>query len=393
MSSVFDDLIDQETIIATLKDAVAASKDSSNNSQEMTHSWLFTGPPGSGRSNAAIAFAAALLCEKGGCALCINCTSVIDGSHADIELIRTEGLSIKVDEVRELITRTSWSPSVGNYRVVVIEDADRLTESAANALLKVIEEPGARTVWLLCAPTLTDVIPTIRSRCRHLTLRTPSVKAVAKLLIERDEIDPELAEFAANAAQGHVGRAKYLATNKEARKNREKILNIPSTVTDLASAFEAANTLLEMAKEQAKIESEIRNEGELRKLKESYGTTGSRLATGGSKAVKDLEKELKARNNRLVRDFLEISLLEYASFYRNILLIKFGSTNIFKNFNSNELAEQTAQNLSKAEVINAMICIIDCFNSFASNQSVNMNLENMFLVFAHDKLNQSLIAS
>ena len=310
MSSVFDDLIDQEAVIATLKDAAAASKDSSNNSQEMTHSWLFTGPPGSGRSNAAIAFAAALLCERGGCATCINCTSVIDGSHADIELIQTEGLSIKVDEVRELITRTSWSPSVGSYRVVMIEDADRLTESAANALLKVIEEPGARTVWLLCAPTLTDVIPTIRSRCRHLTLRTPSVSAVAKLLIERDEIDTKMAEFAASAAQGHIGRAKYLATNEEARKTREKILNIPSTLTDLASAFEAVNTLLELAKEQAKIESENRDEVELMKLKESYGTTGSRLATGGSKAVKELEKEQKARTSRLQKDFIDHALLE-----------------------------------------------------------------------------------
>ena len=310
MSSVFDDLIDQEAVIATLKDAVAASRDSSNNSQEMTHSWLFTGPPGSGRSNAAVAFAAALLCEQGGCATCINCTSVADGSHADIELIRTEGLSIKVDEVRELITRTSWSPSVGNYRVVVIEDADRLTESAANALLKVIEEPGARTVWLLCAPTLTDVIPTIRSRCRHLTLRTPSISAVAKLLIERDGIDPMMADFAASAAQGHIGRAKYLATNKEARETREKMLHIPSTVTNLASAFEAANTLLGLAKEQALTESEIRDEEELNKLKESYGVTGSKLATGGSKAVKELEKEQKTRNTRLVRDFLDSSLLE-----------------------------------------------------------------------------------
>ena len=263
MSSVFDDLIDQEAVIATLKDAVAASKDSTNNTQGMTHSWLFTGPPGSGRSNAAIAFAAALLCEKSGCGVCTNCLTVKDGSHSDIELIRTEGLSIKVDEVRELITRTSWSPSVGSYRVVVIEDADRLTESAANALLKVIEEPGARTVWLLCAPTLTDVLPTIRSRCRHLTLRTPSVKAVAKLLIERDGIDPELADFASSATQGHVGRAKYLATNEEARKAREKILSLPSTVTDLASAIEAASNLLELAKAQAVSESKIRDEDEL----------------------------------------------------------------------------------------------------------------------------------
>jgi DNA polymerase III subunit delta' len=243
MSSVFDDLIDQDAVIATLKGAVAASKDNSNNSQEMTHSWLFTGPPGSGRSNAAIAFAAALLCEEGGCATCINCTSVVDGSHADIELIRTEGLSIKVDEVRELITRTSWSPSVGNYRIVVIEDADRLTESAANALLKVIEEPGARTVWLLCAPTLTDIIPTIRSRCRHLTLRTPSVKSVAKLLIERDGIDPELADFAASAAQGHVGRAKYLATIEEARKIRDIFRETSLRPSSLNEAYQIANHL------------------------------------------------------------------------------------------------------------------------------------------------------
>ena len=243
MSSVFDNLIDQEVVIKTLSEAITASKDSSNISQNMTHSWLFTGPPGSGRSNTAIAFAAGLLCEKGGCSTCINCTSVIDGSHADIELMRTEGLSIKVDEVRELITRTSWSPSVGNYRVVVIEDADRLTEPAANALLKVIEEPGARTVWLLCAPTLTDVIPTVRSRCRHLTLRTPSIKAVTQLLIERDGIDPKMAEFAANAAGGHIGRAKYLATSAEARKIRDIFRGISLKPSNMNEAYQIANYL------------------------------------------------------------------------------------------------------------------------------------------------------
>jgi len=327
MSSVFDDLIDQEAVIATLKAAVAASKDLANTTQGMTHSWLFTGPPGSGRSNAAISFAAALLCEKSGCGVCINCLTVKDGSHADIELVRTEGLSIKVDEVRELITRISWSPSVGNYRVVVIEDADRLTESAANALLKVIEEPGARTVWLLCAPTLTDVLPTIRSRCRHLTLRTPSVKAVEKLLIQRDGIDPELAEFASSAAQGHIGRARYLATNEEARRNREKILKLPSTVTDLASAFEAANTLLELAKEQAELESASRNEKEIARLKESYGSTGSRLATGGSRAVKELEKEQKSRASRLVKNFLDLASLDIESQYRNDLIESFMNQN------------------------------------------------------------------
>jgi DNA polymerase-3 subunit delta' len=378
MRSVFDDLIDQESVIATLKDAVAASKDSSNNSQEMTHSWLFTGPPGSGRSNAAIAFAAALLCENGGCNVCTNCLTVKDGSHADIELIRTEGLSIKVDEVRELITRTSWSPSVGNYRVVVIEDADRLTESAANALLKVIEEPGARTVWLLCAPTLTDIIPTIRSRCRHLSLRTPSVAAVTKLLIERDGIDPKMAEFAASAAQGHIGRAKYLATNETARKTREKILNIPFTVKDLASAFEAANVLLDLAKEQAKSESEIRDEEELTKLKESYGTTGSRLATGGNKAVKELEKEQKTRGTRLVRDNCDSALLDIATVYRDIMLFQSKSKDSIINFDLIEKNNQKIQNVTSDSALTAINSILKCRDSIAKNNSIGIAIEALF---------------
>ena len=369
MSSVFDDLIDQEALIAKLKDAVAASKDSTNNTQGMTHSWLFTGPPGSGRSNAAVAFAAALLCEKGGCGVCINCQTVKDGSHPDIELIRTEGLSIKVDEIRELITRTSWSPSVGNYRVVVIEDTDRLTEFAANALLKVIEEPGARTVWLLCAPTLTDVLPTIRSRCRHLILRTPSIKAVARLLIERDGIAPELAEFASSAAQGHIGRARYLAMNEEARETRKRILNLPSTVIDLASAFEAANTLLEMAKEQAKVESEIRNEEELAKLKESYGTTGSRLATGGSKAVKELEKEQKLRGSRLLKDFLDQALLEIITVFSSLI----------SNRNSKVDYERDVEHLN--HYLKCHRAIIEAQKSIKLNYSPNLILEKMFVSF------------
>mgnify|MGYP003349440485 FL=1 len=132
--SVFSNLIDQDATIISLQNAVAASKDESTKSQAMTHAWLFTGPPGSGRSNAALAFAAALVCEMGGCGSCNNCKSALAGVHGDVEIVKTEGLSIKIDEIRELITRAAWAPSVGLYRVVVIEDADRLTESAANAL-------------------------------------------------------------------------------------------------------------------------------------------------------------------------------------------------------------------------------------------------------------------
>ena len=160
--SVFSSLIDQSEVVNVLQEAVKSAHNTGDQTQGMTHAWLFTGPPGSGRSNAAIAFAAALACKNGGCSNCADCMATITNSHADVELIKTKGLSIKIDEIRELISRASWAPSVAAWRVVVIEDADRLTDSAANALLKVIEEPGLRTVWLLCAPTLTDVLHTIR---------------------------------------------------------------------------------------------------------------------------------------------------------------------------------------------------------------------------------------
>ena len=163
----------RDSIVSALSDAITSARNGGE-SQEMTHAWLFTGPPGSGRSSAALAFAAGLVCPQGGCGDCIECRTALDGIHGDVEVIKTEGLSIKIDEIRELLVRVAWAPSVAPWRVVVMEDADRLTESAGNALLKAIEEPGASTVWLLCAPTLHDVLPTIRSRARHLQLRTPS---------------------------------------------------------------------------------------------------------------------------------------------------------------------------------------------------------------------------
>ena len=329
--SVFDQLIDQDNVTSVLKEAVLASHDVKNVSQQMTHAWLFTGPAGSGRSNAAVAFASALVCPTGGCNKCNECLSVIAGSHADVELIRTQGLSIKIDEIRELISRASWAPSVANYRVVVIEDADRLTESAANALLKVIEEPGARTVWLLCAPTLADVLPTIRSRCRHLSLHTPSIKAVTKLLIERDLIKPELAEFAARVSQGHIGIARHLATNKETRDERLKTLKIPSMLTDISSAYKAAAVLVDAAKQRAESESEIRDDAEIEKLKQAWGATGSKLAAGGSKAIKELEKEQKGRGTRLVRDYLDRALLDLATFYRDVMLVQSGANDFLIN--------------------------------------------------------------
>ncbi len=321
--SVFDELVGQSHIVASLKDAVRASR-SGEETQEMTHAWLFTGPPGSGRSSAAIAFAAALICPQGGCGTCIDCRTAKAGGHADVEVLRTEGLSIKVDEVRELLQRVAWAPSVGGWRVVVMEDADRLTESAANALLKAIEEPGARTVWLLCAPTLFDVLPTIRSRARHLQLRTPSNSDVAEVLIQRDGISPAMADFASRVSQGHIGRARHLASDESIRSRRNTIMNVPFTITDISSAFAAAATLVELATTEANAQSDARSEKESQELGLAWGqgATGRGMATGGARALKELEKEQKSRATRMVRDSLDGALLDLATLYRDVLMVQ-----------------------------------------------------------------------
>ncbi len=383
MSSVFDDLVGQEHIIDILKGAVAASRTGSD-SQEMTHAWVFTGPPGSGRSSAAIAFAQALICPNKGCGGCNECQSASTGGHPDVEVIRTEGLSIKVEEIRELLTRVAWAPSMGGWRVVVMEDADRLTESAANALLRAIEEPGTRTVWLLCAPTLHDVLPTIRSRCRHLQLRTPSIDAVTQVLIERDNISPTMADFAARVSQGHIGRAKYLATNESVLSNRKTIMQLPLQLGSLTAAFQAAQTLIDLATEEANASSESRDEKEVEKLQEAYGTgaTGRGMATGAAKAVKELEKEQKSRSTRLVRDSIDVALLDLATFYRDVMMVQSGNTESMINTDMREQIESYAANSPSHSTLNKINAIMDARENLARNSAPLVTCEALMCQLA-----------
>jgi DNA polymerase-3 subunit delta' len=368
MSSVFDDLVGQGHIIDILKGAVVASRAGSD-SQEMTHAWVFTGPPGSGRSSAAVAFAKALICPKQGCDACNECQSAATSGHPDVEVIRTEGLSIKVEEIRELLTRVAWAPSMGGWRVVVMEDADRLTESAANALLKAIEEPGTRTVWLLCAPTLHDVLPTIRSRCRHLQLRTPSIEAVTQVLINRDKISPTMADFAARVSQGHIGRAKYLANNESVRSNRKVIMQLPLQLGSLAAAFQAAQTLVDIATEEASASSESRDEKEIEKLQEAYGkgATGRGMATGAAKAVKELEKEQKSRATRMSRDSIDGALLDLATFYRDVMMVQAGDAGSMINTDMRVEIEKYAVNSPSHSTISKIKAIMEARENLARN--------------------------
>ena len=233
LTGVWADLVGQEKAVEVLRRA--AESQPGRSSHAMSHAWLITGPPGSGRSNAAKAFAAALQCAEHGCGQCNACRTTLSGAHPDVTLVRTEALSIGVDEVRELVRRAAMNPAHGRHQVVVVEDADRITERGADALLKAIEEPAPKTVWLLCAPTPEDVIVTIRSRCRRLHLATPRDEAVADLLTRRDGIPPEMAAEAARAGQGHIGRARRLARDEEARARRNAIGELPTRLRDRKS--------------------------------------------------------------------------------------------------------------------------------------------------------------
>jgi DNA polymerase-3 subunit delta' len=374
--NVFSSLIGQDHIVEQLNHAVHVAK-SGESSQAMTHSWLFVGPPGSGRSNAAIAFAASLVCKESGCGRCVDCTTVLSSTHVDVERFNPTGLSIKADEVRELISRSSWSPSVGGWRIVIIEDADRLTETAANALLKTIEEPESHTVWLLCAPTLSDVPVTIRSRCRHVQLRTPSTKSVEEFLLNSTEVDAETAAFSARVSQGHIGRARFIATNHDAQKRRKEVLVLPLALKDIDSCFKAAQKLLDIAEEQAENENAERDALELKELQDAYQGTGRGLISGGAKAIKDLEKEQKSSTTRSIRDNIDASLLDIATFYRDVLVLQSQSTEIL-NIDLFEEIANYARTTSGRRTLEQVELVLSALTNLSRNAAPLATLEALF---------------
>ena len=374
--SVFDSLIGQDHIVDQLSNAVKVAK-VGEDSQAMTHSWLFVGPPGSGRSNAAIAFAAALVCKQSGCGKCTDCTTVLSSTHVDVERFNPTGLSIKAEEVRELISRSSWSPSVGGWRIVVIEDADRLTETAANALLKTIEEPESHTVWLLCAPTLTDVPVTIRSRCRHVQLRTPSTASVEEFLLNQTQVDEKTARFASRVSQGHIGRARYIATNVEAQSRRKEIFALPLSLRGIESCFKAAQKLLDLAEDQAEKENSDRDAAELKQLQDAFQGTGRGLISGGAKAIKDLEKEQKSSATRSIRDNIDGALLDLSTFYRDVLVLQSNGVEILNIDLETEIANYAGTTQPK-RTIEQIDAILTARTNLSRNSAPLATLEALF---------------
>ena len=375
-------------MVAELRNATSAAAAVLHGEQAtgMTHAWLFTGPPGSGRSVAARAFAAALLCPYGGCGRCPSCHQVRAGTHADLLLVRPDGLSYGVKQTRNLVLRAAGVPTGGRWQVVLFEDADRATEQAANALLKAIEEPPPRTVWLLCAPSAEELVTTIRSRCRLVVLRTPTAEAVAGVLTG-EGVAPDRALAAARAAQGHVGRARRLATDPEAAARRDDVLAVPPRLGGLGPALSAAAALVKAAEAEAAAISAELDEPERGALRRAFGegSTGKGVAKairGAVGAMRDLEDRQKSRAKRLRLDALDRALLDLAAFYRDVLAVQLGADVDLASAGHEADVRRQAEGSSAEATVRRIAAIMTCRERLELNVAPLLAVEEMTLALA-----------
>ncbi|MDO5513281.1 DNA polymerase III subunit delta' [Corynebacterium sp.] len=340
MNSVAERLSDTPTVRDTVLQAAAAARDFTRGQavdlgSAMAHAWILTGPPGSGRSVVALAFAAALQCsdpEEIGCGRCRNCRDVLADAHTDVLHIVPAGLSIGIDEMRGMRGEAATLPTVAEWRIIIIEDADRLTGPAADAILKIVEEPPARTVILMCAPSIDpeDFSPTLRSRCRHLYVPFPSVERIVSLLIDDTGASPEDARLAAIASGRHIGRARRLVTDPESQKRRAAALNLAEMVFHRDAVFTAATAFLKSVDKQVKELSDDEDAAEVATLERSLGKGGRGKGTqkamdGSAGALSELEKTQKTRRNRRKRDFIDLALVDLAGLYRDALMLATGA--------------------------------------------------------------------
>ncbi|MDP7725724.1 DNA polymerase III subunit delta' [Mycobacterium sp. TY814] len=386
MTGVFTRLVGQQAVEAELLAAARSARGAAEGDQShagaglgtMTHAWLITGPPGSGRSVAALCFAAALQCTsegEPGCGTCRACSTTMAGTHADVRRVIPEGLSIGVDEMRGIVQVASRRPTTGRHQIVVIEDADRLTEGAANALLKVVEEPPPSTVFLLCAPSVDpeDIAVTLRSRCRHVALVTPPTEAIAQVLIDGDGLDAGTAGWAASVSGGHVGRARRLATDPEARQRREQALELVRDAARPARAYTAAEELVAAAEAEAVALTAGRAEAETEELRTALGAGGTGKGAAGAMrgaagAIKDLERRQKSRQTRASRDALDRALIDLATYFRDALVVSANAGQV--RANHPDMAERVASLAGHATPERLLRCIeavLECREALAIN--------------------------
>ena len=368
---IWQDVVGQPEAVAQLEHAVDGRE------AGVHHAWLFTGPPGSGRSQIAQAFAAALLCAEKGCGSCNSCQMIQAGNHPDLNVLATERVQISIDEIREYIDVSQFEPAVGNYRIMLIEDADRMAERSSNLLLKSLEEPPRGTIWLLCAPSADDMLPTIRSRVRRVMLKVPSVADVASLLVNKFGIDPELAKSSAAQAQSHVGMARRLATNSDARERRVRALKVAGNIVSIPDAMRAAAAWLEIAKSDADQLITERDEFERIELLERMGFSSEQALTPAARSqLKKLEESQKRRATRSLRDGIDRILVDLLAMFRDIISIQLASDAPLTNEDLKQGLTMLAGEFSQAQILH--ICDLIA----KSRDRINDNVRDTFVLQA-----------
>ena len=360
----------QPEAIATVRAAAAGDG--------LAHSWLITGPPGSGRSTLAYAFAAALLARPGDEEA--TAAQVAARTHPDLAVLATENVIIKIDDVRRLVTASQFSPSAGRYRVMIIEDADRMTERTSNVLLKALEEPPPRTIWILCAPSEADLLPTVRSRVRMLRLRVPTIDEVAELLERRDGVARPEALRAAREAQSHIGMAHRLATSDEARSRRARTLEVALGIRSVSGAVLAAAELLDVAKADAEAITAERDAEERDQALRSLGIEpGGTVPPGLRAQLKALDDDQKRRATRSLRDGIDRILVDLQSLYRDVLLRQLGAELEPVNLAIMAELERAAAAATPAETLATLDAIAEARHRIEGNVAPALALEAMLV--------------
>ncbi|KAA8736176.1 DNA polymerase III subunit delta' [Corynebacterium tuscaniense] len=336
----------------------------------MTHSWLFTGPPGAGRSTSALAFAAALVCtdpEELGCGRCQSCRDVFAGAHTDVVHVVPQELVIKVKTVREIIAQASRLPTISPYRIIIIDDADRFSFEAADAFLKTVEEPPASTVIIMCAPSTDpeDFSTTLRSRCRHLYVPAPSTSEIVRLLMEEEGASEQVARLAAVTSLHHVGRARRLVRSEEAQLRRGTAINLAELVFHGDQAFKAVASLVKSADAAAKDAYADADQEERDKLENALGMGAkgkgaARALRGSASSMKELEAAQKARGTRRLRDVLDLTLVDVAGVYRDAIVIRSGSGVELVHPDFEGLSRDIAERVDVAGLTECLDAIAEC---------------------------------
>jgi len=390
--SVFDSVIGQELAVAEIMHASGQTHiGQALDASAMTHAWLITGPPGSGRSTLALAFAQSLVCTSGGCGTCSDCRNVLAGTHSDVEHIVPEGMNYGIDDAIALIERSALSPTRSPWHIFVIEDVDRFRIDAASTLLKSLEEPPPGTVWILCAPTADDVFDTIRSRCRHISLNSPTLENVIHQLVNRFGADPELAIWAARVAQGHIGRARALATNEEVRGRRREVVDVPFRLHSVPMCFDLAQRIVANATADADTLAQPLDAQDEADIRMAFGDGAEGKGLGASSrqmksALKDLEKRAKTRHRRLLNDQYDRILLDLTAVYRDVLVIQSGSDMTLINEELRGQITGLAQQHSQSDTLQKIDAIYEARDQLFANVAAQLVFESLLVALFDTRL-------